>query len=128
MINKTGRELAKRLIRAQGAAIFLLACVFSLVQPIDGYLYFWGVVGGGMAVLIPTALFAYQAFRYAGARSAQQVVSNFFAGQALKLALTVVLLASLLWLATLPLMAVLSGYILTLLVQWLAPILFLNST
>lgn len=128
MINKTGKALASRLIKAQGGAIFLLACVFSLVQPVNGYIYFWGVVGGGLAVLIPTALFAYRAFRHAGARSAQKVVTSFFQGEALKLVLTVLLLAGLLWLGSLPISAVLSGYILTLLVQWLAPILFLNST
>lgn len=72
-----GKQLAARLIRAQAGAIFLLACVFSLVQPHFGYMYFWGVVGGGIAVIIPTALFAWRAFAEGGARAAQTVVSNF---------------------------------------------------
>ncbi|WP_417660034.1 ATP synthase subunit I [Pseudidiomarina sp.] len=131
-MNKTltanGKQLAAKLIRAQGGAIFLLACVFSLVQPIAGYTYFWGVVGGGMAVMIPTALFAWRAFAQGGARAAKQIVSNFFAGEALKISFAVALLIGLLVFTTLPHSAVVSGYITALFVQWLAPILFLKST
>jgi ATP synthase protein I len=127
-LTATGKQLAAKLIRAQVGTIFLLACVFSLVQPIAGYTYFWGVVGGGLAVIIPTALFAWRAFSQGGARAAKQIVSNFFAGEALKISFAVVLLIGLLVFTTLPLSAVLSGYIAALSVQWLAPILFLKST
>ena len=127
-LTATGKQLAAKLIRAQAGTIFLLACVFSLVQPIAGYTYFWGVVGGGLAVIIPTALFAWRAFSQGGARAAKQIVSNFFAGEALKISFAVVLLIGLLVFTTLPLSAVLSGYIAALIVQWLAPILFLKST
>lgn len=127
-LTATGKQLAAKLIRAQVGTIFLLACVFSLVQPIAGYTYFWGVVGGGLAVIIPTALFAWRAFSQGGARAAKQIVSNFFAGEALKISFAVVLLIGLLVFTTLPFSAVLSGYIAALVVQWLAPILFLKST
>jgi len=127
-LTATGKQLAAKLIRAQVGTIFLLACVFSLVQPIAGYTYFWGVVGGGLAVIIPTALFAWRAFSQGGARAAKQIVSNFFAGEALKISFAVVLLIGLMVFTTLPLSAVLSGYIAALIVQWLAPILFLKST
>ncbi|GAB3287195.1 ATP synthase subunit I [Pseudidiomarina andamanensis] len=127
-LTATGKQLAAKLIRAQVGTIFLLACVFSLVQPIAGYTYFWGVVGGGIAVIIPTALFAWRAFSQGGARAAKQIVSNFFAGEALKISFAVVLLIGLLVFTTLPFSAVLSGYIAALVVQWLAPILFLKST
>jgi len=131
-VNRTltgqGKQLAAKLIRAQAGAIFLLACVFSLVQPHFGYMYFWGVVGGGIAVIIPTALFAWRAFAEGGARAAQTVVSNFFAGEALKIFFAVALLVVLLVFTSLPLSAVVSGYITALAVQWLAPILFLKST
>ncbi|OZB06681.1 MAG: hypothetical protein B7X54_01440 [Idiomarina sp. 34-48-12] len=127
-LTATGKQLAAKLIRAQVGTIFLLACVFSLVQPIAGYTYFWGVVGGGLAVIIPTALFAWRAFSQGGARAAKQIVSNFFAGEALKISFAVVLLIGLLVFTTLPFSAVLSGYIAALIVQWLAPVLFLKST
>ncbi|MDN7125359.1 ATP synthase subunit I [Pseudidiomarina terrestris] len=124
-LTQSGKQLAAKLLRVQAGAIFLLACTFSLVT---SYEYFWGVVGGGVVVMIPTALFAWRAFAQGGARSAQQVVSNFFAGEALKVSLTVVLLVALLMLTSLPLVAVCSGYITVLFIQWLAPILFLKST
>ncbi|RUO59022.1 ATP synthase subunit I [Pseudidiomarina insulisalsae] len=124
-LTNTGKQLAVKLLRAQAGTLFLLACTFSLVK---SYEYFWGVVGGGLTVMIPTALFAWRAFATGGARAAQQVVSNFFAGEALKISLTVVLLIALLLLTSLPLVAVCSGYIAVLIVQWLAPILFLKST
>lgn len=124
-LTQAGKQLAVRLLRAQAGAIFLLACTFSLAT---SYEYFWGVVGGGVVVMIPTALFAWRAFAEGGARSAQHIVSNFFAGEALKIGLTVILLVALLMLTSLPLVAVCSGYITVLLVQWLAPILFLKST
>lgn len=124
-LTQAGKQLAIKLLRAQAGTLFLLACTFSLVT---SYEYFWGVVGGGLTVMIPTALFAWRAFAQGGARAAQQVVSNFFAGEALKISLTVILLIALLLLTSLPLVAVCSGYIAVLIVQWLAPILFLKST
>ncbi|KFZ30968.1 hypothetical protein IDSA_07820 [Pseudidiomarina salinarum] len=124
-LTSTGKQLAARLLRVQAGTIFLLACVLSLL---NSYEYFWGVVGGGLAVMIPTALFAWRAFAVGGARAAQQVVSNFFAGEGIKIILTVALLVVLLVFTSLPLSAVVSGYIATLIVQWLAPILFLKST
>ncbi|MDX1705792.1 ATP synthase subunit I [Pseudidiomarina sp.] len=124
-LTSTGKQLAARLLRVQGGTLFLMACVFSLL---NSYEYFWGVVGGGMAVMIPTALFAWRAFAVGGARAAQQVVSNFFAGEGIKIVLTIALLVILLVFTTLPLSAVVSGYIAMLLVQWLLPILFLKST
>lgn len=124
-LTKAGKQLAIKLLRAQAGTLFLLACTFSLVT---SYEYFWGVVGGGLAVMIPTALFAWRVFAKGGARAAQEVVSNFYAGEAMKLSLTVVLLIGLLLLTSLPLVAVCSGYVAVLVVQWLAPILFLKST
>ncbi|CAB0150877.1 hypothetical protein PSI9734_01316 [Pseudidiomarina piscicola] len=124
-LTNAGKQLAVRLLRAQGTALFLVACSFSLAT---SYEYFWGVVGGGIVVMIPTALFAWRAFAQGGARSAQQIVGNFFAGQALKMSFTVILLVALLMFTSLPLVAVCSGYITVLIVQWVAPILFLKST
>lgn len=124
-LTQAGKQLAIKLLRAQAGTLFLLACTFSLVT---SYEYFWGVVGGGLTVMIPTALFAWRAFAQGGARAAQQVVSNFFAGEALKISFTVILLVLLLLLTSLPLVAVCSGYIAVLIVQWLAPILLLKST
>ncbi len=50
------------------------------------------VLAGGLAVVMPNALFALLAFRHAGARQAQRIVRSFYLGEALKLLLTAGLL------------------------------------
>lgn len=127
-LTANGKRLAVKLLCVQTVVIFLLGCVFLLIRPIAGYSYFLGVVGGGIAVVLPTALFAWRVFSQGGARATEQVVSNFFAGESLKIGFAAVLLIILLVYTTLPLVAVVSGYIAALIVQWLAPILFLKST
>lgn len=88
----------------------------------------FSVIAGGLAVILPTAVFAWRAFAHAGARSAQAIVRSFFAGEALKLILTALILAAIIALSSLPLGAVYSGFIAALATQWLAPVLFLKST
>jgi ATP synthase protein I len=48
---------------------------------------------GGAIGIVPNLLFAYKAFKYAGARSSRQVVDSFFSGVKLKMALMVMLLS-----------------------------------
>jgi ATP synthase protein I len=47
---------------------------------------------GGAIGIVPNLLFAYKAFKYAGARSSRQVVDSFFSGVKLKMALMAMLL------------------------------------
>lgn len=61
--------------------------------------FIWGtahakstLVGGGV-VIVPNIVFAFKAFRYAGARSSRKVVDSFFSGVKLKMALMALLLA-----------------------------------
>jgi ATP synthase protein I len=79
---------------------------------------------GGMIAWLPNLYFAHKAFRFSGARAAQEIVRSFYAGEAGKLILTFVLFA-LTFAGVKPLEApVLFGvYLLTLLVSWFAPLL-----
>lgn len=124
-LNFQGKTLAKRLLLVQLGLIALIAAVTALGFSLA---HSFGVIAGGFAIILPTAVFAWRAFAYAGARSAQQIVRSFFAGEALKMVLTVLLLTAILVFSTLPLGAVYSGFIAALAVQWLAPVLFLKST
>ena len=47
---------------------------------------------GGAIGIVPNLLFAYKAFKYAGARASRQVVDSFFSGVKLKMALMAMLL------------------------------------
>ena len=66
--------------------------------------------------------------RYAGARANQQVVKSFFVGEGVKLVLTAVLLSLVLLLTNSNALWLLTGFILAVVAQWIAPILFLKST
>lgn len=46
---------------------------------------------GGFIGIIPNVVFAFKAFRYAGARSAKKVVESFFSGIKIKMVLTAIL-------------------------------------
>ena len=48
---------------------------------------------GGFISLIPNTVFAYKAFKYAGATSSEKVMESFFLGEKLKLGLTAFLFA-----------------------------------
>ena len=76
--------------------IFML----SFVMLFTVIIYFiWGLLAaksaayGGIIAIIPNVLFAYKAFKYAGAQASKEVVNSFFSGVKLKMALMALLLA-----------------------------------
>lgn len=48
---------------------------------------------GGLALLIPNAVFALYAFRFGGASNAKRIMHSFYIGEGMKLVLTMVVLA-----------------------------------
>lgn len=69
-------------------------------------------MAGGLAVIVPNAVFAALAFRHAGARQAQQIVRSFYLGEALKLILTAGLLVCVfIWVEPLVAWAVFIGFL-----------------
>jgi ATP synthase protein I len=85
---KPGRKFAYQQI---GLSI-LVVFIFTLVT------YFcWGgsyaisALAGGVIGIIPNFIFAYKAFRFAGAKSSKQVVESFFSGVKLKMVVTALL-------------------------------------
>ena len=88
-LTKLGRNFAYKQI----ALVTVIMLICSLI------IYFiWGYESAKSASLgsaigiIPNLLFAYKAFRYAGARSSKLVVESFFSGVKLKMALMALLL------------------------------------
>src|SRR5690554_1949042 len=85
-----GRRLAKRLLLLQAAVAFVLLAFFA---------WLYGAAGaktafaGSIISLVPNAIFAVYAFRFGGARSASEVVRSFYAGEAVKMVLTIILFA-----------------------------------
>lgn len=106
---------------AQLAVILLAAtALFGWRGMVSGY----SGLCGGLIAWLPNLYFAHKAFRFSGARAAQNIVRSFYAGEAGKLILTAVLFA-LAFVVVKPLEApTLFGiFVLTLSVGWFAPLL-----
>jgi ATP synthase protein I len=101
-----------RVLRAQALVTVLMAAtcagVFGVVAGYSALL-------GGLIALVANLYFAYKAFRFFGARSAQAIVQSFWSGEMGKLILTAALFA-LVFVAVHPLqpLALFAGYVLAL--------------
>ncbi len=88
-LTKPGRKFAY----SQVALITVVTLIISLIiYLISGYNSAKSAALGGAIGVIPNVLFAYKAFKYAGARAAKKVVDSFFSGVKLKMALMAMLL------------------------------------
>lgn len=85
-----GRRLAKRLLVLQAAATVVFVVFFAWLYGAPGAKT---AFAGGVISLVPNAVFAVYAFRFGGARSASEVVRSFYAGEAVKMVLTMILFA-----------------------------------
>ncbi|MDP5143740.1 ATP synthase subunit I [Rheinheimera baltica] len=79
---------------------------------------------GGLAAVIPNCVFVFFAFRFSALDDANAVLAAFMRGQSLKLILTAVLLAVVFTQQELVPGVFLTGFLLTLLTQWSAPVFF----
>ena len=87
-------EAGQKFARQQN---FFISGVVSFSTVIIYFIWGWmsakSAMIGGIIVIIPNMLFAYKAFKYAGAQASKKVVESFFSGVKLKMALTALLLA-----------------------------------
>ena len=106
---------------AQLAVILLAAAaLFGWRGAVSGY----SGLCGGLIAWLPNLYFAHKAFRFSGARAAQNIVRSFYAGEMGKMILTAVLFA-LTFAGVKPLdaPAVFGVFLLTQAVSWFAPLL-----
>jgi len=89
-ITAVGRRFALQQNVFMVAVVFVLSLVIYFIW---GWLEAKSTLLGGFIVIIPNLLFAYKAFKYAGARASRKVVDSFFSGVKLKMALMALLLA-----------------------------------
>ncbi|PHS20551.1 MAG: hypothetical protein COA86_00965 [Kangiella sp.] len=116
---KQGFEQAKKYLRVQ--AIIIVSV--SLVALFKDFQITIALLSGGMAVFLANLYFVFKVFSQSGAQANKKVVSAFYIGESVKIAISVGLLV----LAFIQLpgkeVYVLSGYILAYLLQWLAPVI-----
>jgi len=72
---------------------FATALLIGAVAMLSGPTAAKSAIIGGLICWLPNCYFAFRAFRYRGARAARQIVRSFYAGEAGKMALTVLLFA-----------------------------------
>ncbi len=88
-IARSGRLMAAKTLALQLAATLVVSGLLYLGSPEKGISLFTG----GAICIIGQAYFALRVFRFAGARMADKVVSSFYAGEAGKFVLVVVMFA-----------------------------------
>lgn len=117
-----GRQLARKVLFYQSLIAMTLACIFFLF--LDKYSGISALYGGLICVL-PGMVFAFLAFKHAGASQNKLVVRNFNKGSKLKFIITIVLFVMAYKSPNLQPLPLLISYVITLMAQW--PIIILVS-
>ena len=87
---KSGRKFAfKQIGFTFGVIIFFVLVTYFLW----GYSSAKSAFVGGLVVIIPNSVFAYKAFKYAGAKSSEKVMESFYSGVKIKMGLMALLFA-----------------------------------
>ena len=118
-LTKTGRKYALLQIALMTFAVLTYAFITYFIW---GLSHAYSTLVGGAVAIIPNVVFAYKAFKYAGASKARLVTQSFFSGVKLKLGLTAVLFALALKFLVLVPLAFLTGFCLVMVMPLLTPV------
>jgi len=121
---RTGQEFAKRLLMIQLSAVSLTAAVMALTVNTK-----WGLSAliGGAIFIVANAVFASLTFVYGGAHAAKRIANAFYAGEALKILITVSLFSIAYICIQVELVPLELTYLLALGINICAPVLFIND-
>ncbi|OGT94926.1 MAG: hypothetical protein A2298_00900 [Gammaproteobacteria bacterium RIFOXYB2_FULL_38_6] len=105
------------------AVQFTVVIIASLISlPIGGLKSGLSLLAGGMAVVLPTAFFAYRLFRKFHTRDIKQHLHNFYLSEVAKIILSVALAFIMIMLLPLKLLAFFIGFIIAQIGLWIAPL------
>ena len=121
-LTKEGRQLASKVLFYQSIIAIVLTLFFTLYS---GKYSGISALYGGLICLFPGMVFAFLAFRYAGASQNKLVVRSFNKGSKLKFIFTIVLFVMAYKWSNLQPLPLLVSYIVTLMAQW--PVIILIS-
>lgn len=88
-LTKPGRIFAYKQIFLMGISVFIVTLIIYIFC---GFQSAKSAALGGSIGILPNLLFAYKAFKFAGAKASKMVVESFFSGVKLKMALMALLL------------------------------------
>lgn len=117
-----GRRLARKVLIYQSVLALIVAFLFTIFNDKNSGL---SAVYGALTVILPNFIYAYFAFKYAGARQNKLVVRSFNKGSKIKFFLTIILFSLIFRWQGLDILALMVSYIIVLIGQW--PIVFLIS-
>ena len=120
-LNKRG---VLRLWLVQLGITLILAALCALLYTMNAAI---SAILGGLVCIIPNACFASKLFKHQGARAAKQIVNSFYAGEALKIFLSIFLFTAVFVLCRITPLAFFASYILILMTHWLAPWIIVNK-
>ena len=114
-LTQEGRHLARKVLFYQSIIVVLFTIFFTVF-----YGKYSGISAlyGGVVCLVTGAVFAFLAFRYAGASQNQLVVRSFNKGSKLKFLITIVMFAAIFRWPNLQPLPLFISYFVTLMVQW----------
>jgi ATP synthase protein I len=114
-ISTKGQQLAKHVVLLQTCAGLLSAVIVATLMGSDNGL---AALIGVLANVVPTAIFAFFAFRYSGGTKNDLVVRSFRKGSALKLLFTILIFAWVFKKTDIHVLPLFIGYIVALFAQW----------
>jgi len=122
--NQQGITGAKRLVVCQLilTALIALGCMF-----VSGDLAAMSALLGGLVCTLPNAYFARKMFQYEGARAARKIVNNFYKGEGLKIALSILLFTMVLKFFNIIPLIFFIVYLMVQMVFWFAPLIFTDN-
>lgn len=88
-LTKPGRIFAYKQIFLMSISVFIVTLIIYIFC---GFQSAKSAALGGFIGILPNLLFAYKAFKFAGAKASKMVVESFFSGVKLKMALMALLL------------------------------------
>lgn len=118
------QKLGLKLVRFQSLIVLVMALILTVFFSVkSGY----SALAGGITFLLPNFIFVLMTFAYAGASKSNLVLRGFYAGEAIKLLITVILFIVFLKYAVLSLIPFYISFSLLVMSQWLAPLFFYNN-
>tara|TARA_R110001583_G_scaffold116631_2_gene267421 strand:+ start:5489 stop:5899 length:411 start_codon:yes stop_codon:yes gene_type:complete len=121
---KKGQVSGLKLVAFQLLLVLIIALISTVLFSVkSGY----SALAGGTTFLLPNLVFVLMTFAHAGARQTKKVLRGFYAGEAIKLFLTVLLFVVFLKYGSLSLTAFYISFSLLVTSQWLAPFFFYNN-
>ena len=122
ILGQEGRQLATKVLFYQSLMAMFFTLFFTLYS---GKYSGISALYGGLICVLPGMIFAFLAFRYAGASQNKLVVRSFNKGSKLKFIFTIVLFVMAYKWSNLQPLPLLISYVVTLMAQW--PIIILVS-